>query len=42
MGYVTEVFEKLPLVEDVNLLRNVLYSGVWQRWNAIQESKEGN
>lgn len=40
MGYVTEVFEKLPLVKDVNLLRNVLYSGVWQRWNANREAKE--
>ncbi|MDO4502571.1 MAG: DUF5685 family protein [Coriobacteriia bacterium] len=42
MGYVTEVFEKLPLVEDVNLLRNVLYSGVWQRWNSLHESKEND
>lgn len=26
-------FERLPCVEDVDLLRNILYSGVWLRYN---------
>lgn len=33
IGRATAVFEKLPLVENLQLLRNVLYSGVWQRLN---------
>ena len=28
------VFENLPLEKDLDLLRNVLYSGVWQRYEA--------
>ena len=34
-----EAFERLPLERDVHVLRSVLYSGVWQRFNA-KESKE--
>ena len=41
MGNVTEVFEKLPLVEDINLLRNILYSGVWVKYNAYLRKKRG-
>lgn len=26
-------FEKLPIVQDVNVMRNILYSGVWQNYN---------
>ena len=29
-------FEKLPLVEDAALLRNILYSGVWTRFLQIE------
>lgn len=29
-----DVFERLPLVQDANLMRSVLYSGVWQKFNA--------
>ena len=29
-------FEKLPLVQDVALLRNILYSGVWTRFLQIE------
>ena len=33
-------FEKLPLEQDLHLLRNVLYSGVWQKYNvAVQEGR---
>ncbi len=39
MGNVTEIFEKLPLVEDINLLRNVLYSGVWVKYNHYMKKK---
>ena len=33
MGQATAAFEKLPLEQDLHLLRNVLYSGVWQKYN---------
>lgn len=32
-------FEKLPLERDLNLLRSVLYSGVWQKFNREYEEK---
>lgn len=33
-----DAFERLPLERDVHVLRSVLYSGAWQRYNA-EESK---
>ncbi len=33
IGNATEQFEKLPIVQDGNLLRNILYGGVWQQYN---------
>lgn len=33
MGNAVESFEKLPLVQDVHLLRSILYAGVWQKFN---------
>ncbi len=39
IGNCTIEFEKLPLVEDVPLMRNILYSGVWTRF-AFAEAKE--
>lgn len=29
----TTAFEKLPIVQDVPLMRNILYAGVWQKYN---------
>ena len=34
-----EAFERLPILKDVNLLRNILYSGVWSRYAAIQNKR---
>ena len=39
MGRVTAIFEKLPLVQDLSLLRQILYAGVWQQYNQAQEKK---
>lgn len=37
IGECTDAFERLPLVQDIDLLRNILYSGVWIRYNqAVQ------
>lgn len=33
MGEAVLSFEKLPLVQDIHLLRSILYAGVWQKFN---------
>ena len=42
-GNAVAEFEKLPLEQDLHLLRNVLYSGIWQKYNAQfkADEKEG-
>ncbi|MBR3241415.1 MAG: hypothetical protein IKF90_01775 [Parasporobacterium sp.] len=35
----TQFFERLPLVQDVGLLRNILYSGVWTRYEMIRKRR---
>ncbi len=32
-------FEELPIVRDADIMRNILYSGVWLRYNAVQQKK---
>ena len=32
-------FERLPIVRDINLLRNIYYSGVWCRYAALQKNR---
>lgn len=32
-------FERLPILENVEILRNVLYSGVWCRYEAVHEKR---
>ena len=37
----TTAFEKLPLVQDVEILRNILYTGVWTKlYTALQQDKK--
>lgn len=36
----TQEFEQLPIVQDVDLLRNVLYSGIWSRYAQIQKKRK--
>lgn len=36
----TEAFEYLPLEKDLEILRNVMYSGIWQRYVFLQDQKE--
>ena len=33
-------FEKLPIIEHVEILRNILYSGVWYRYEAVRQKRE--
>ena len=40
IGNATAIFEKLPILQDLGILRNVLYGGVWQSYYAKKEGKE--
>lgn len=37
-----EAFELLPCVENLPILRNILYSGVWTRYNSVRAARSGN
>ncbi len=39
MAEVGAQFERLPIVRDADLLRNIFYSGVWCRYVAIQKAR---
>ena len=39
MADCVRIFERLPIVEEVQLLRNILYSGVWIRFQAAKEKR---
>ena len=36
MAECAKSFERLPIVENVNILRNIIYSGVWTRFEYLQ------
>ncbi len=40
LGDASAAFEKLPLIQDEDVLRNILYSGVWQGYNEYLHKKE--
>ena len=40
IGNATRDFESLPIVQDENLLRNILYGGVWQQYYEKLREKE--
>lgn len=40
IGNAARAFEKLPLVQDEHLLRNIIYGGVWQQYYAKIAGKE--
>ncbi|MBQ2776313.1 MAG: hypothetical protein IJF50_02345 [Peptococcaceae bacterium] len=35
-----ESFERLPLVQDIDLLRNTLYAGVWQEYHRMMQKRK--
>lgn len=39
MSECCQEFEKLPILENVEILRNILYSGVWGRYEAVHERR---
>jgi hypothetical protein len=34
-------FEKLPIIQDAEILRNIIYSGVWTRFGIAREKRAG-
>lgn len=41
IGECAAVFELLPVVQDADIMRNILYSGVWLRYNAEMARRHG-
>lgn len=33
-------FEKLPIIENAEILRNILYSGIWYRYEMVHQKRE--
>lgn len=40
MAEATAAFEKLPCLNEAEILRNILYSGVWAKYNKIQKERQ--
>ena len=40
LGECSAAFEALPVLQDVELLRNILYSGVWLRYEAAMKKRK--
>ncbi len=40
MAECSRAFERLPIVENIEILRNILYSGVWCRYELVKEKRE--
>ena len=38
MAEASRSFERLPILENAGILRNILYSGVWCRYVQLQEA----
>ncbi len=39
IGECTDAFERLPLIENAEIMRNILYSGVWVRYTNCKEER---
>lgn len=40
MAESSKAFERLPIVENTEILRNILYSGVWCRYEHVKKNRE--
>ena len=40
MGDCAREFEKLPIVQDTEILRNIIYSGVWNKFMQMKEKQQ--
>lgn len=41
MSEVGKAFERLPILENVQILKNIIYSGVWCRYESVCKQKKG-
>lgn len=41
MAECAKAFELLPILQDVEILRNILYSGVWTRYELVKQKRKG-
>lgn len=39
MAECSKEFEKLPIIDNIEILRNIIYSGVWYRYEAINRKR---
>lgn len=42
MAECAKEFEKLPVVQDIEILRNIVYSGVWTKYRRTRNERAGN
>jgi len=42
IGQAAEAFERLPMLQDAQLIRNIIYSGVWLSYNRMLHEKKEN
>lgn len=42
MAETARAFEKLPIVQDVDILRNILYAGSWNKFELMKRKREKN
>ena len=42
MANVAKAFEKLPVIRDAEVIRNIIYAGIWSRWDQIQNKRYEN
>lgn len=35
----SRAFEKLPILENVDILRNILYAGIWEKYEMRKSAK---
>jgi hypothetical protein len=40
MSECAKSFERLPIIEHADILRNIIYSGVWSKYEYIQRKKK--
>ncbi len=40
MAECAKEFEKLPIIEETDILRNIIYSGVWMKYEQVNHRKE--
>ena len=36
----SRAFEKLPILENVDILRNILYAGIWTKYEMLKRKRE--